>query len=260
MIAQEPDDFALRNLFSASDGEDCECENGEISIETIGGVSYTLRCAENDGGSPASLFAYNVWSGSVQLAEYLSNENGVMVQGKQVVELGAAAALPSLVALSYGAANVMITDYPNDMILQVIRRNIDENMPFLGTDVNNRCKIEGHLWGNVIGQDDRGRYDIALLAECLWCHAQHFDLLCSLQSLLKEGGLVLLSYAHHIPGKEDDDDAFFALAQNQFGFEEIRCVETREMRYMWDADKTISQFLFTMRKRRGLEITNGEIL
>ena len=49
------------------------------------------------------------------------------MRGKRTVELGAASALPSLVALALGSAASVITDYPEPKVLRAIRDNVDLN-------------------------------------------------------------------------------------------------------------------------------------
>jgi len=92
-------------------------------------------------------------------------------------------------------------------------------------------------------------FDVAILSECLWLHRAHESLAKSVNDLIHpERGLVILTYAHHIPGKEKEDDAFFALCSERYGFvtEHIR---TESMSYMWDDSKSIDVNLKVMRRR-----------
>jgi nicotinamide N-methyltransferase len=236
---------------------------------------------------------HSQWSGSVQIADYLA-AHPELVAGKRIVEVGAAAALPSLVALSLGAEHCLITDYPSDHLLSAIRVNVHANAAILGlagtywesgsgntsapSSTNNssndnnpaasstyntetatildsgvaeeRCVVEGHLWGSPLPARHNQAFDVCIVAECLWNHPQHAALLASLNGFLKPGGVVLLSYAHHIPGCEEADDAFFAMASAApFGFAvNPEVAEQRPMRYMWDADKTTDQILRILAK------------
>ena len=56
-------------------------------------------------GSVDGAFAHLLWNGGKVLADFLGRR-GDVVRGKRVVELGAATALPSLVALRRGCATV----------------------------------------------------------------------------------------------------------------------------------------------------------
>ena len=48
---------------------------------------------------------------------------------RRVLELGAGCALPALVCALNGAKRVVATDYPDDILIANIRRNIDEVLP-----------------------------------------------------------------------------------------------------------------------------------
>jgi EEF1A N-terminal glycine/lysine methyltransferase len=246
----EDESGSFSNLFHHEN--DSEEENEDAHFEQVGGHKYELHCAPNDGTSPGSLFAFNVWSGSVQLAEYL-HKNPSLVENKYIVELGAAAALPSLVALTNKASKVLITDYPNEMILDAIRLNVEVNKSILGTaaatvsSAGKRWFVQGHLWGSEVEAHHQQHYDVAIVAECLWNHKLHDGLLDSIDAFLKPGGIVLLSYAHHVKGLEAADDAFFTTAfQSKHLTSEL--LETKEMRYMWDANKTVTQYLYVLKK------------
>ena len=54
-----------------------------------------------------------------------------------VLELGAGAALPSLVAAKSGARKVVVTDYPSPGIIEAIRKNVEHNL-----DVDERARVE----------------------------------------------------------------------------------------------------------------------
>ncbi|EGZ19268.1 hypothetical protein PHYSODRAFT_557085 [Phytophthora sojae] len=157
---------------------------------------FRISVADDDGGIPGSLFACAVWNGAVRrfIAMHIA-KHPELVKGRSVVEFGAASALPSLVALHFGAEVAVMTDYPNDLLLKNIRANIKRNEHLLGSG---RREVRGHLWGSdTIGllscldatepasdlvdsagkdADDGGnnspksRFDVAVVAECLWLH------------------------------------------------------------------------------------------
>ena len=57
-------------------------------------------------------------------AKYIDDHPG-LVRGKTVVELGAGGALPSFVAADQMAEMVVITDYPDDILLDNIKYNVE---------------------------------------------------------------------------------------------------------------------------------------
>jgi nicotinamide N-methyltransferase len=51
-----------------------------------------------------------------------------MTRGKRIAELGAGAALPSIVSALGGAAQVTVTDYPDEELIRNMAYNLDCNL------------------------------------------------------------------------------------------------------------------------------------
>lgn len=66
------------------------------------------------------------------------------VTGESVLELGAGAGLPGILAALEGAELVVLSDYPSPVILANLRRNVNENIP---KNMQSKVKVEGHVWG-----------------------------------------------------------------------------------------------------------------
>jgi predicted nicotinamide N-methyase len=67
-------------------------------------------------------------------AHYLWNaakvdENKDLCRNKSVLELGAGAALPSIIASANGATKTVVTDYPDQELIDNIEYNIKSNLP-----------------------------------------------------------------------------------------------------------------------------------
>jgi nicotinamide N-methyltransferase len=246
------------NLFD----EDCEefdpsDRDGTTTTEevTIAGLQYRLRSPPDVG----TLFAHRVWSGSKFLAEFLASHADLYVKNKRTVELGAGTALPSLVALTHGSQLSVITDYPDEGVLQAIKETVGLNWESCGEPLG-RVAVAGHEWGTGMKgvaeaveqiscsdeQKEEGiSFDLAILSECLWMHRAHGALVQSLSKLLHpEQSFAIATYAHHVPGCEEQDDAFFHLCK-QNGFDIVH-EESQEMPYMWDSSKTIVVHLKVM--------------
>ncbi|EEY68119.1 uncharacterized protein PITG_18575 [Phytophthora infestans T30-4] len=215
----EIEDNVVGTLF-LQNGEDNGYDPEDFVQELDVGSStphFRISVADDDGGIPGSLFACAVWNGAVRfycsssaknnIATYSTNpmlhfavqrfiamhfaKHPELVEGRRVVEFGAASALPSLVALHFGAKLAVMTDYPNDLLLKNIETNIKRNAHLLGTG---RRDVRGHLWGSdtaallkcldappsaVLDEqkesetpDDstKARFEVAVVAECLWLH------------------------------------------------------------------------------------------
>ena len=96
-----------------------------------------------------SLWGHRLWNASLYLAN-LFDANPNFCKGKNILELGAGAGVPSLICALQGARKVIITDYgtsvDNDLIT-VIQRNIDTLV------IGKKAVQEGilyakpHVWG-----------------------------------------------------------------------------------------------------------------
>jgi nicotinamide N-methyltransferase len=61
------------------------------------------------------------------MADYIEG-NPAIVLGKSVLELGAGAALPAIVAALNGAKCVTITDYPDGDLVESMTQNVAQNI------------------------------------------------------------------------------------------------------------------------------------
>lgn len=226
-----------------------------------------------------------MWSGSKYLSSYLIDNQSNLLKSQNsdslslnsessVVEFGAGTALPSLTSISVGCSHCVISDYPDDDVLQSLRETVGMNYLDMVSyrnqqkdkDRNIRDDMEiyvkGYEWGKEVdtllhspfveqGEKDKetftNKFDIALLSECLWLHNEHGALAYSVYNSLKNGGIAILTYAHHIPGKEKEDDDFFVLCREKYGMI-VEHEEVRQMPYMWDPSKPITIHLKVIRK------------
>mmetsp|Transcript_151095 Transcript_151095/g.266715 ORF Transcript_151095/g.266715 Transcript_151095/m.266715 type:complete len:292 (-) Transcript_151095:70-945(-) len=218
-------------------------------------------------GPLAHLHAGSVWNGAIRLAQLI--EGGFLrkrLAGKIVLELGAAAALPSLVLMSSAGlsaeavlerevpAGVVLSDYDSPELVKNLEDNVRRNshvlledfrLPPEGHQNTSRLRIVGHTWGeSVAGLVDalqslreQAGFDAILLGDCMWRAEAHADLLKSLHSLLLPGGEVWMAYGHHWPGHEEVDRRFFEAA-SQLGFvhEEVTAVSRVVMSSIFEGE------------------------
>ncbi|KAI5305409.1 hypothetical protein KEM55_009006 [Ascosphaera atra] len=145
-------------------------------------IERELRGRRDDGVASSSLGLENVRE------KELWN-----VEGESVLELGAGAALPSMIALLAGAKNVTITDHPSAKgIYGSIPQTLSASVP---TTLHNRITIHPHTWGVLPGAEQgnttvdaatkrelefaesgRSTFSRIICADCLWMPEQHDNL------------------------------------------------------------------------------------
>ncbi|PIL23618.1 hypothetical protein GSI_14931 [Ganoderma sinense ZZ0214-1] len=157
--------------------------------------SLILTVAPKEGKAN-TLLADHLFSPSLLLSELI--ERGVIyLEGKTVVELGAGCALPSLLSstLSNPPALVVITDYPDPVIIGNLTANVERNRPHF----NDACAVHsiGYEWGqNVDPLLDIVRqltpsaapdaFDVVIMSDLLHFDRSHDVLMQSLLSLLRK--------------------------------------------------------------------------
>jgi len=271
IVADTEDDLGLQHVFHSTIGnsvvEEQEDQDSHF-IETIqlGPFCYKLQLPPDIG----ALFAHRVWSGSKLLAQYLL-ENPWLVKEKRTLELGSGTALPSLVSLSIGSQISILTDYPDPLVLQSLRHTVGYNWDSCQASIS-RVAVLGHEWGSDVSPifhkvtdmihsssftctnhqadtvSSSNPFHVILLSECIWNHSCHEKLASSIHSLLHPTmGTVIVTYAHHIPGKELEDDAFFQLCHDRYQFI-TQHISTQRGQYMWDTSKSIDIYLKIMKR------------
>ncbi|OQR82813.1 nicotinamide n-methyltransferase [Achlya hypogyna] len=224
----------------------------DIAIGPKKEIVMAISLAPDDGQAPGSLFAYHVWNGATCLAEFFA-EDPVRVAGKKIVEFGAASALPSLVALHLGASVAVMTDYPAPVLIENMQKNVTRNADKLD---NGNAVVLGHLWGEdtaplrAYSHEDSGEtgFDVAIVAECLWLHKEHDNLLASIMSCLKPGGQVFICFSHHVPGMETADLSFFKKATATYQCT-VERLQTYQVQAVFNSAKTKDQFLYCITKQ-----------
>ena len=143
--------------------------------------------------STCFLMAQFVWQSSISLAQYLlQNNDKLYLRDSNIIELGAGSGLPSLVcALFQDKNSIEITDFPEDSIIQNLKRNISENLLFPSQNL----KVSGLQWGE---SSLLQKYDLVLMADCLWLPKEHHNLLKTMSEVVKEDkGRILCAYMNH---------------------------------------------------------------
>ena len=172
----------------------------------------------------------DIWPGCVALSDFFC-DHPVLVKGKSVLELGAGAALPSLVSSALKAEKVVITDYPADNVIE----NIDYLIEVNGLD-RNKVSCMGHVWGKedsfgeIISENNGRKFDVLILAELIWkdTYQFHDQLLQSVSATLcTENGVAFISFCHRPCETHtiENDLELFQRAERDFGLQSIKLCE-----------------------------------
>ncbi|KAJ1923974.1 Protein N-terminal and lysine N-methyltransferase efm7 [Tieghemiomyces parasiticus] len=188
------------------------------------------------------LWGHLLWNAAKEFSHFIDRHPS-LVRNKTVLELGAGAALPSLLAGLNGARRVVVTDYPEEGLLDNIRGNIERILP--EAYANNRIQAQGFLWGadptpllaaiqpprhSVAAASDGGsiggvpvKFDTLILCDLIFNHSQHRPMLQTCRACLSDDpahpGEAYVFFTHHRPHYMQQDLAFFTLAASpEFGF------------------------------------------
>jgi nicotinamide N-methyltransferase len=197
------------------------------------------------------LWGHFLWNAALVLADYFDEpDNRHILTNKNVLELGAGGALPSIIALKNNARRVVVTDYPDQDLLENIRHNIHANTT---PQEASSAVILGHLWGSSVeglleaiapakieaaqteAETRPTKFDVIIMSDLIFNHSQHNQLLKTCTSALADDGQVFVSYSHHRPHYADRDLKFFSLAESNYGLE-VRRLFSKMMTPMFEKD------------------------
>lgn len=202
------------------------------------GKAVTLHLV---GHSPTE--AHHLWNGAKFIADYFEEEPA-RVRGKAVLELGAAAGLPSLVAGILGARRVVMTDFPDPDLVANMQKNIDECDGTVEPAGSIAATIDavGFVWGadpepllarlgapgeasaaNGMQQLEqqqqqpppRAKFDVLVLADLLFRHSEHGALVRTIRQTMRPSpdSAAYVFFTSYRPWKQDLDMAFFDVAR-----------------------------------------------
>ncbi|KAF9190215.1 nicotinamide n-methyltransferase [Haplosporangium sp. Z 767] len=177
------------------------------------------------------LWGHHLWNAAKVFANWMDSRPEHSL-GKNVLELGAGAALPSFVAAVNGASKVVITDYPDNDLISNIQYNAVHVVPKQTQD--GKVIVQGYLWGSntrpllthlnptmsspsaseaTTGSGPKELYDTIILSDLLFNHSQHRSMLKTCKETLKpRTGRVFVFFTHHRPWLADADNKFFEIA------------------------------------------------
>ena len=176
------------------------------------------------------------------MASYIEEHAQEMTQGKTVLELGAGAGLPGLVAARSGASQVIITDYPDADLIENLAYNIETSQQPSRPPRN--TVAQRYLWGSHVGPllahlpDPNRGFDVLLLADLLFNHHCHEALVSTVLKTLARvpSALALVFFTPYRPWLLDKDLAFFDLCKEN-GLSVLELVRIEVDKVMFEEDR-----------------------
>ncbi|KAG0006481.1 nicotinamide n-methyltransferase [Modicella reniformis] len=179
------------------------------------------------------LWGHHLWNAAKVFANWMDSHPEHSLS-KNVLELGAGAALPSFVAAINRASKVIITDYPDSDLISNIQYNAEHVAPQQTKE--GIVVVQGYLWGSNTKPllahlnpamsnspsaspsagdtaEPKQLFDTIILSDLLFNHSQHRSMLKTCKETLKPGtGRVFVFFTHHRPWLADADNKFFEIA------------------------------------------------
>ncbi|KKZ61179.1 hypothetical protein EMCG_04228 [[Emmonsia] crescens] len=212
---------------------------------------------------PANRFpieGFLLWNAGKTSAEYLEGRAREWVEGKDILELGAGAGLPSLVCAILGARRAVVTDYPDFDLVENMRINAQacESLLSLGRADGSQnlssspspLRVEGFKWGADpetvlrhlpedagVGADGRRGFDLLILADVIYNHPQHGELIASVKQTLKKtrDAVAFVVFTPYQPWLFEKIVAFFPRAEES-GFVVTKVFERMTEKVMFEED------------------------
>ncbi|RLV95446.1 Protein N-methyltransferase NNT1 [Spathaspora sp. JA1] len=187
------------------------------------------------GKSP--LWGHLLWNAGIYTADYLDRHASDLVRGKKVLELGAAAGLPSLICSLNHASEVVCTDYPDADLISHIEYNFQDLKQ--KTELG-EYRVQGYIWGQdvtpliytqeTVEVREEDKFDLIILSDLVFNHTEHHKLLTTCRKSLKSTGRCLVVFSPHRAWLLEDDLKFFETCEEyQFKAEKIELVNWKPM-------------------------------
>lgn len=192
------------------------------------------------------------------VADFLETHADSWVRGRTVLELGAGAALPSLVAALVGARFVVATDYNDPAVVRTMCENADgvrADLPRGGDEL----VVRGYTWGvrteeflaglplpapaAPVGEKEKGgAFDLLILADVIYTTAQHGALVATIRRMLRRSrdAMALVASTAYQPQYKEKIWAFFPLVEAN-GFVVTELFKTMVQELLFEDDPGVSR-------------------
>lgn len=176
------------------------------------------------------------------------------MRDKDVLEIGAAAGVPSIVSAIVGARKVVLTDYHDPDLVANMQYNADlaaDMIPKSDT-TSPRLVVEGYKWGNPVepllahipseSRQKADGFDVLIMADVIYSWREHGNLVKTMQETLKKdpNSVALVIFTPYEPWLLPQTEKFFPLAE-QGGFTVTKIFEKLVGKVLFENDPGVSE-------------------
>ncbi|KAJ5927726.1 hypothetical protein N7466_006682 [Penicillium verhagenii] len=224
------DDFETGDLFKDPEGFYPEEKQPTFAEHRmLSGQTVRVRLV---GDHP--LYGNLLWNAGRTSAHYIEERADSLIRNKDVLEIGAAAGVPSIVSAILGARTTVMTDYPDPDLVTNMQHNADLSADMIPS--HSRLYVEGYAWGKPVEPlqahipSSQGgipaTFDVLIMADVVYSWREHANLIKTMHMTLKRDpkAVALVIFTPYQPWLLPQTEKFFPLAESS-GFTVIKIFE-----------------------------------
>ncbi|KAJ5560711.1 hypothetical protein N7513_003110 [Penicillium frequentans] len=214
------DDFDTGDLFQDPEGFYPEEKQPTFAEhQMLSGQTVRVRLV---GSHP--LYGNLLWNAGRTSAHYIEERADSLIRGKDVLEIGAAAGVPSIVSAILGARTTVMTDYPDLDLVSNMQHNAELSAGMIPSE--SRLYVEGYAWGKTVEPlqahipsakgDSPATFDVLIMADVVYAWREHGNLIKTMQMTLKKRpeAVALVIFTPYQPWLLPQTEKFFPLAES----------------------------------------------
>lgn len=194
-----------------------------------------------------------LWNAGRISSEYIESNASTLITGKTVLEIGAAAGVPSIVSAIKGARTTVMTDYPDPDLVDNMRQNAESSASLIPTNPPSALHVTGYKWGSDVSpllaylpEEERAKgFDVLIMADVVYSHREHRNLVKTMQETMKKekDAVALVIFTPYEPWLLPQTERFFPLAEKG-GFTVTKVFEKLTEKTLFENDPGVCRLHF----------------
>lgn len=196
-----------------------------------------------------------LWNAGRTSSHYIEEHTEDLIRNKDVLEIGAAAGVPSIVSAIQGARTVVLTDYPDPDLVGNMKYNAELSATAIPTreDGKPRLHVDGYKWGSDVSplraylppaaDGSPSLFDVLIMADVVYSHREHPNLIKTMQQTMKKdpNSVALVIFTPYQPWLLPKTEQFFPLAEAS-GFKVTKIFEKVVDAVLFENDPGVSLY------------------